>query len=171
MCTSWICCTWHCKADACGYLQYISGGKLDNTEVVSCHPQAALPRSTSACRKICGMSAPQPFYGFVTDNSCSGGSGPDLCRPHRGKSWRKFCMRSSHPHQLLLLWLQFILALQAQDAIQGHGDHLGQKFLDRFVIRTPAASHFISLHLQTLQALPLSLSMRLQQLRSWKSSC
>jgi hypothetical protein len=61
-----------------------------------------------------------------------------------------FASEVAIPHQLARWRLQFILALQAHDAIQRHGDHLGRKLSECFAVRAPATSHLSPLCLQAL---------------------
>ena len=82
---------------AIGCLKHVIGGKPGNTAVVSCLPQDAPPRPIFSCKQLCGRSAPRLFYVPGLDNSCNCGPGPGPCRLHRGKFWRTFCKRSSHP--------------------------------------------------------------------------
>ena len=140
----------HCRASAIGCLKHVIGGNRDNIAVVSCHPQAAFPRSTFFCRQLCGRFAPRLFFGPGLDSSCNGGSGPGPCRLHWGKSWHKFCKRSSHPPPAFALVGADLLGIwQTQDTVRRHGSRAALLRAHR------------QLRLQALQALPLCSSMYL----------
>ena len=103
----------------------------------------------AALRQVCSPTFLRSRVGqFMQLRPCGPGPGP--CRLHRGKFWRKFASEVAIPHKLARWRLQFILALQAHDAIQRHGDHLGRKLSECFAVRAPATSHLSPLYLQTL---------------------